>query len=230
MTQIEIQTKDRIMQVAFGLFLTQGYETTPVQAIIDAVGIAKGTFYHHFRSKEEMLIALVDSITRAALDNAAAIMQRSDLNAVAKLETIFRQSTAIKFERMDESMILIRQMRTDSNQRLLQHVMNATLREVSPLIAQLIRQGTADGSFNVKHPDETAKMLMMVPMGGSLDDTIDLWIAAMDGKDPEMAGIRRLLEACESAMSRLLGCPDGSVHLYDIDEVITNMQMWRKAQ
>jgi AcrR family transcriptional regulator len=50
------------------LFARQGYENMSIQDIIGAVGIAKGTFYHHFRSKEDLLDRLIDSTLAEAVD------------------------------------------------------------------------------------------------------------------------------------------------------------------
>ncbi len=49
--------KDQLIDVASKLFFEQGYRATGVQQIIDAAGIAKGTFYSHFRSKDELGLA-----------------------------------------------------------------------------------------------------------------------------------------------------------------------------
>ena len=49
--------KDQLIEIASKLFFEQGYRATGIQQIIDAAGIAKGTFYSHFRSKEELGLA-----------------------------------------------------------------------------------------------------------------------------------------------------------------------------
>ena len=68
MSTQDLQTRDRILKAAFGLFLQIGYENTSVQAIIDAVGIAKGTYYHHFKGKEEMLVVMIEQMSRRVAD------------------------------------------------------------------------------------------------------------------------------------------------------------------
>jgi AcrR family transcriptional regulator len=49
--------RDELIEVASGLFYKQGYNCTGVQQIISEAGIAKGTFYSHFKSKEELGVA-----------------------------------------------------------------------------------------------------------------------------------------------------------------------------
>lgn len=49
--------KDRIIEVATGLFYKQGYNATGIQQIIDEAGVSKGTFYTHFKTKDELGVA-----------------------------------------------------------------------------------------------------------------------------------------------------------------------------
>lgn len=54
-------TRDLIVEAADRLFYQQGYEHTSFSDIADAVGISRGNFYHHFKSKDEILDAVIDS-------------------------------------------------------------------------------------------------------------------------------------------------------------------------
>ena len=47
--------KRDLLQIAYGMFISRGYENTSVDEIIEAAGIAKGTYYYYFQSKEQML-------------------------------------------------------------------------------------------------------------------------------------------------------------------------------
>ena len=51
--------KNEILDAAGILFTEKGYDNTSVTDIMNAVGIAKGTLYHHYKSKEDILNALI---------------------------------------------------------------------------------------------------------------------------------------------------------------------------
>lgn len=53
-------TRDHIVEAADRLFYEQGYEKTSFSDVADAVGISRGNFYHHFKSKDEMLNAVIN--------------------------------------------------------------------------------------------------------------------------------------------------------------------------
>jgi AcrR family transcriptional regulator len=52
-------TRDEIIAAAAKVFRTKGYHAATVQDVADAVGILKGSLYHHFKSKDELLYLIV---------------------------------------------------------------------------------------------------------------------------------------------------------------------------
>ncbi|WP_437915123.1 TetR/AcrR family transcriptional regulator [Sorangium sp. So ce302] len=64
-------TRAQIVQAADGLFYRRGYEHTSFADIAEAVGISRGNFYYHFKTKDEILDAVIDerlASTRQMLD------------------------------------------------------------------------------------------------------------------------------------------------------------------
>lgn len=65
-------TRDRIVEAADQLFYEQGFEHTSFAQIADAVGISRGNFYYHFKTKNDILAAVIElriTRTRAMLDD-----------------------------------------------------------------------------------------------------------------------------------------------------------------
>lgn len=56
-----MDTKERIIQVAFNMFLQKGYKEVSLKQIVDAVGLTKGAFYHHFTGKEQLFRQIVET-------------------------------------------------------------------------------------------------------------------------------------------------------------------------
>ncbi|MEG2286258.1 MAG: helix-turn-helix domain-containing protein, partial [Eubacterium sp.] len=53
-------TINRILDTSMDLFLKKGYDNTTIQDIVDALGdLSKGAIYHHFKSKEEIIEAVI---------------------------------------------------------------------------------------------------------------------------------------------------------------------------
>ena len=54
-------TKKRLIDEGLGMLLQQGYNSLGIQALLDAAGVPKGSFYHHFRDKEDFALQVVDT-------------------------------------------------------------------------------------------------------------------------------------------------------------------------
>ena len=61
------ERKNEILDAAEELFVTKGYDGTSTGDILDKVGIARGTLYYHFKSKEDILDALIERISASMI-------------------------------------------------------------------------------------------------------------------------------------------------------------------
>ena len=89
------ETKKLIIEKATELFLLNGYENTTVQDIIDHLGgLTKGAVYHHFSSKNDILLAVMTNIyaENHLLEDWAKILKRTDLNGKEKIKKMFLMS------------------------------------------------------------------------------------------------------------------------------------------
>ena len=83
------ETVNRILDTAYRLFMEKGYEYTSIQEIINHLGgLSKGAIYHHFKSKEDILIAVTSRMTEQSNRMLAKIRDRTDLNGKEKLKVM----------------------------------------------------------------------------------------------------------------------------------------------
>jgi AcrR family transcriptional regulator len=59
-------TRAALIDVATGLFATNGYEATAIPAVLDAAGVSRGALYHHFNSKEALFEAVLQAVEAQA--------------------------------------------------------------------------------------------------------------------------------------------------------------------
>ncbi len=154
------ETVRSILDVSFRLFMEKGYEHTSIQDILDHLGgLSKGAIYHHFKSKEDILVAVADKMMSESNRGLAEIMNRIDLNGKEKLKTIFKASLN---RRVQEEMFTVApDMR--SNPKLLFSFLQETVEEAAPhYVLPIIRQGIEDGSIETDYPEELAELIMLV--------------------------------------------------------------------
>jgi len=72
------RTRDDILQTAKRLFSLNGYFHTSTSDILEAVSLSKGAFYHHFNSKEELALAVLDRLRLDYIDEVIQPVQACD--------------------------------------------------------------------------------------------------------------------------------------------------------
>ena len=55
-----ISTRDQLLDCSLNLFYQHGFEAIGVDRIVKDVGVVKATFYNHFESKDELILAVVE--------------------------------------------------------------------------------------------------------------------------------------------------------------------------
>jgi AcrR family transcriptional regulator len=196
--------RNEILAAAYKLFIRDGYDATTVNAIIDAVGLSKGAFYHHFASKEEVMQALAHRMAEEMRAKMAPLVARRDLSPIEKLRLMFSAGTQYKKEHAPIARAVADVYCREENLRLRARIVAEALAVVGPLFARILDEGRRDGSFDIVHPVETARLLLH--LGTFLHDA---WGDAMKRAASDLPGavalIRRLFDAYVAALARILG-------------------------
>ena len=153
------ETINLILEVAFRLFMEKGYEHTSIQDIIDHLGgLSKGAIYHHFKSKEDILVAVTDRMTAESNQMLAAIRDRSDLTGREKLKTIFKESIS----RPVQNDIFTVAPDFHNNPKLLFSLLHETIEEAAPnYILPIIKLDISDGSIQTDYPEQLAELILL---------------------------------------------------------------------
>jgi AcrR family transcriptional regulator len=203
--------REELLDTALGLFSSAGYERTSVEQITEAVGVAKGTFYHYFESKQDLLGQLVDSFADAALVQLEAALGRVNGGALERLRAFYTLSTQWKIERRDVTLAVSRWLYMEENLPLLHRLLRVWFDRTRPMLLDIIEAGAAEGVFHVDDPGSTTTICLTLTYG--LAD----WLGdlALDfDEHPENAGIvAGAMRAVENAQERILGLPDGALGL-----------------
>jgi TetR/AcrR family transcriptional repressor of nem operon len=90
-------TKQRLIEAGLRMLLEQGYNSLGIQALLDDTGIPKGSFYHHFKDKEDFALRVIEAYiaeVHAALD---ACLQDEARPPLARVRRFF-ELTQQKYE------------------------------------------------------------------------------------------------------------------------------------
>jgi TetR/AcrR family transcriptional repressor of nem operon len=209
-----IKRKD-ILDATQRLVYAKGYEGMSIQDIINDLKMSKGAFYHYYASKQDLLKALIEQMVQDAELVILPIVQNPQLSALEKVHGLFDASARWKTARKDYLLALMQGWYADENVLVREKAQSGMIRHFSPMLADIIRQGVAEGVMNTRFPDQIADMAfaLLVKMG---DTYMDLLFDDSSGQN----GLQRALDlvnAYNDALERMLGAAAGSMNLVDKD-------------
>lgn len=141
------ETVQKILDAALHLFLEKGYEQTTVLDIVENMGgLTRGAFYHHFKSKEEVLDALGDKLF---YDNNPfkKAMEQTNLTGSEKLKYVLSYS----IKSIDRQNINAMSIQALQSPAFLKKLMDNNRELIAPLYQEIIEAGIADGSIKTEH-------------------------------------------------------------------------------
>ena len=103
------KTKRKIFETSMKLFAEKGYDATSIEEITSIVGVAKGTLYYHFSSKEEIFHFLVDEGMKL-LQNSISIKTAQKTNSIDKLKSIVLIQLKVLYKYEDFMTIIFSQL------------------------------------------------------------------------------------------------------------------------
>lgn len=148
--------RNEILDAAEALFAEKGYARTTINDILLAQDIAKGTFYHYFASKEELMEAMVARSIGKGLETIRGIADDGTLPATEKLRLIITApgpETAHK-DRMSEEMHL------SGNAELHLRSLVESVLGLAPVVTEIVEQGIREGAFATPCPGEVVELVL----------------------------------------------------------------------
>lgn len=151
------ERKNEILDVAERLFGAKGFDYTSTGDILNEVGIARGTLYYHFKSKEDILDAMIDRMTGRLVEKAAALLAKKEIPVLKRL-TMMMTALNVNGSLGQE---IMEQVHKPQNALMHQKMQERLLAGVNPLVTALIREGIAQGICKTEYPAEVAEMTLL---------------------------------------------------------------------
>jgi AcrR family transcriptional regulator len=148
--------KGEILDAAEKLFATKGYEAATVNDILDVVQIAKGTFYYHFKSKEDVLDGIVKRQIDAGLEKAQAIAADPRLSIEEKLLSVILAQKPQ--EPVQEEILPV--LHEPANALLHQKIISEYVTRLSPILTEIVQEGITQKIFNTPYPQEITEIIL----------------------------------------------------------------------
>lgn len=190
------ERRNEILDAAERLFTGKGYIKTTVNDILQEVGIAKGTFYYYFKSKEEVMDAVAMRYIDFGTEEVKKITEDKNLTAKEKLRILLTKDIT-ETKNKDE---ILEEFHKAGDAEMHQRSLLMSIERLTPLITNVVLQGIEEGVFNTPYPREVVEFIL-ISLNMIFDEGLFHWA-------PE----EKLQKAKAAAylMERALGAEKGS--------------------
>lgn len=166
--------KEQIFDAMEQLLLTVPSGEISVDAIAKQAGIGKGSIYYYFKSKDEILSAVIERSYRRAIREyfnsiSANKNALTDMTALEKIKRLFQNLIKEDFQNNEQNLIVALHLTDDPT--LHKKMKYIAVQEIAPILTDLLKQGIAEDSIETDTPKESAEMIVAV-LTFFLDDTI----------------------------------------------------------
>jgi TetR/AcrR family transcriptional regulator, transcriptional repressor for nem operon len=207
------ERRSEILNAAYKLIYTRGYEQMSIQDILDEQKISKGAFYHYFDSKQALLEAVIDRMIQEGLRLIQPIVQDPALLALEKFRIYFQTAGRWKTGQKEFLLALLRAWYRDENLVVRQKLISRGYEQIAPVLSLIIHQGVGEGVMNNPYPDQASEVAYALMMG--LGDNMARYLLSDEPRETIEEKVLVSLAAYTDALERVLGAPAGSLQLMD---------------
>ncbi len=210
--------KKQILETAEKLFCEKGYEKTSVQDILDILKLSKGSFYHHYESKEQLLQGMCEKRAASAAQRLSEDMARQ--YGIAGVNQTVEAMIPFNGEGLEFLTVLLPVFLLPEGRSIrdsYQDALKAAFRE--PFLTALANASENKDIF-LDAPEQTAEIC--------LDLINDLWCIVSEmvirteketGEAPDMGDILSAIDPYRKALESILTAPFGSLTLISMPEL-----------
>ena len=142
--------RGEIIAAAAMLLAQKSVAATPVSEIVKAAGVAQGTFYLYFSSKDDVVLAVVEHITDRLVEEISQAVATADGDAVAKLFALRDAMMAIESKPAIQELAEI--YHRPENRAVHDRMADRVMVRLAPVLEDVVIQGVTEGVFSVDNP------------------------------------------------------------------------------
>ena len=210
--------KKEILRTAETLFCKNGYETTSIQDILDILHTSKGSFYHHYASKELLLEEICRLRACTLAENAAAAI-RDDVSPLENLNLLFTGLMPLTGEKLSFLIMILPVFDLPEGRQIRFSYAESIADSFREMIIREICRGNESGDLFCPETAHSADICLLVL--NELWYQICLMIIRNEkgGTDTDPSELLNIITFYRGTLERILNAPFGSVRLLNLDDM-----------
>lgn len=146
-----------VLDAALGAFARHGYHGASIRLIADSAGLSVPGLYHHYRSKQAILAALVDASMVEMLEHTGAAADDAQGSPIARFENVVECLVRFHLARRDQAFVASTEMRSMEPDVRAHHIGQRDAQQ--QMIEDAVRAGVASGDLLCPHPEDAARAI-----------------------------------------------------------------------
>jgi AcrR family transcriptional regulator len=187
--------KNQIINAAEGVFTEKGFDAARMDDIADETGLSKGTLYLYFKSKDDLIIAILDRMFQREFRQLENLDQKG-VSAAEALSNITNLLTKEILSLLRLIPIVYQFLALAFRNKYVQKALKKYINRYLDLLVPIIQGGIDSGEFRQVDAREVA-----IAMGAMIEGTLLLWVYDKSIVEPEYhihSGMKLLLEGVQA--------------------------------
>ena len=207
--------KQEILNTAEQLFCRKGYEQTSIQDILDQLHSSKGSFYHHFISKESLLEGICRKRADQIFETVSGYMN-SEEPVIQLLDTCLSGMIPLKDEKLSFLLMILPVFPLPEGRLIRDEYCDSLADRFASVVIQLLQRGHSEGVLICSQPDVISDLILF---------TVNrLWVkicsviisAEQNHNETDLSELLRITDSYRQSIEKMLFLPYGSLKLIDI--------------
>ncbi|OPY61103.1 MAG: Fatty acid metabolism regulator protein [Pelotomaculum sp. PtaU1.Bin065] len=194
--------KAELIEAAEELFRTKGYHQTSVSDIVKNIGVAQGTFYYYFETKEDVLETIISRIVTRIINELEDLVNNQSISAKEKICLI--ANSFFRDLRDEKSLLLV--LFDEKQLHLMAKIENHAKKLAKPILLKVFNQGQKDGAMDVPYPEDAFDFfvaILLCIVESSLEEN----------KENKFKILARKMFIGERLIEKTLGIKEGALQL-----------------
>lgn len=149
------ERRQEIIDTAKALFAQNGFMKTTISDIASKIGIAKGLFYYYFKTKDEVMAAVIEQYIDEIQKKVDTIVHDTEKDYLTRLSKVI--SVIINLSKDAEKLFV--ELKKSDRFMFHQSILEYAVKRLGKAVESLVNEGIAEGVIRGKHPRETLQIL-----------------------------------------------------------------------
>lgn len=163
------ETREKLLVAARHLFLASGFKATTLEKVATRAGLTKGAVYFHFRSKERLLLTLLDSVNEEVIKPVLRVLSSEQEASASKLVNFVHVHAELGLRHRDNMLLLVTMsIEFSENKGAVHSKVKQIYQSIYDELERVIRAGQAAGELKRNAPAKEMASVLVANHNGAL--------------------------------------------------------------